>query len=178
MPWEGVFQSSLNLHEDILDNLSGVSKKPEMRPTCLWVMTKVCQIRAAFPLVINTPKLVSAKNQVFKHWQKVTRDIHFYFLTQTFNTTEPPFDILQTKTVWQFQKLEHLSIHHLGRWHIWVGSSHFHHLMIIRYHHHTYSIIIIASIKASLSYWLQGLSSVDCMSLSTRTAPRLRRLRS
>ena len=111
--WERVFHC-LNLHQEMLEIFSGVNKIPWS--TCLWMMPSSPTQRDLSSLVINTPKAWVCKNQTSNTCQKSHVKDHFYFLTSTFNTSEPCIEILSDQTVWQFEKLEHLPIHHLGRW--------------------------------------------------------------
>ena len=109
--WERVFHC-LNLHKDMLEIVSGVNKflgLPAWQAVqCLWMMPSSPTQQNLSSLVIKHTKSLSLQNQVFKHLQKVTHEDHFYFLTWNFNTNRPCLDILLTRNVWQFEKLEHV----------------------------------------------------------------------
>ena len=114
----------------MLEIFPGVSKKPELRPTCLWVMPKSPTQRDLSSLVINTPKLESVNTRLLTLANFSTHEISlFYFLTQTFHTSEPGLEISSDQQVWQFEKLKHLPLNHFGRWqpsinvHVFLGFS-------------------------------------------------------
>ena len=110
--------SSLNLHEDMLDKFPGVNKSPEWdQPACERCHSR--QLSETYPVwSSNTKKLEVCKETkssntcrkshviiTFTSWHKVLTPI------------EPCLGILSDRNVWQFEKLKHLPIHHLGRWH-------------------------------------------------------------
>ena len=118
VPWEGVFQFQSKPTWSMLEIFPGVSKKPELRPTCLWVMPQSPTQRDLSSLVINTPKLESANTRLLTLANFPHMKDHFYFLTWNFLTPiEPCLDILLTRNVWQLKSLKHLPMNHFGRWH-------------------------------------------------------------
>ena len=120
VPWEGVFQFQSKPTWSMLEIVPGVSKKPELRPTCLWVMPQSPTQRDLSSLVINTPKLESANTRLLTLANFPHMKDHFYFLTWNFLTPiEPCLDILLTRNVWQLKSLKHLPLNHFGRWHTW-----------------------------------------------------------
>ena len=117
VPWEGVFQFQSKPTWSMLEIFPGVSKKPELRPTCLWVMPKSPTQRNLSSLVIKHQKAWSLQKPSLQHLPNSHKIIHFYFLTQTFNTTEPCLEILSDQNVWQFERFETPSYTPFGRWH-------------------------------------------------------------
>ena len=115
MPWEGVFHC-LNLHEDMLKYSQGWINIWH-QPACEWWQRPANSAKNLSVWSSNTPKAWVCKTKSSNTCKRSHMKDHFYFLTWSFNTNRPCLDILLTRNVWQFEKLEHLPIHHLGRWH-------------------------------------------------------------